>query len=160
MYKMDNLKEKTVPDLRNIAKQLEIKGLWDMNKAALMLAIASKTKPEKSESTDLEKEVVKEEKPFIDGEKIKENKINEAVKGTLVAYKDVFGNVKSAAIESRNKKARKLKLKTKYGQEFIVKYEDIVWVKDRKWWPKKVYMAFKKLTEEEYNARANNKKSE
>lgn len=164
----EKLETKKVKDLREIAKELDITGRHDMNKGALILAIIEKrqNKEEVQVAVDFGKgesvthtETV-EVKPVINGIQIKENKINEAEQGALVAYRDVFGNVKSAAIESRNKKKKMLKLKTKYGMEFIVKYEDIVWVKDRKFWPKKVYMAFKNLTEEEYDARANKNKDE
>lgn len=164
----EQLKEKKVKDLREIAKELDITGRHDMNKGALILAILEKRqlKEEIQVSVDYGEgesvthtEIV-EVKPVLNGIEIKEKKINEAEQGTLVAYRDVFGNVKSAAIESRNKKKKMLKLKTKYGMEFIVKYEDVVWVKDRAFWPKKVYMAFKKLTEEEYDARAKNKEDE
>lgn len=89
--------------------------------------------------TNEEKEVRK--KSYIENVKI----------GTLVAFKSLTGKVKSAKVVKRSTKNRKLKVETKYGAEFVISYDDVVWVRTNKRWPKGVYQLLKGVTNNEEN---------
>ena len=69
--------------------------------------------------------------------------------GTIVAFKLSSGKVKSAKIVNRNRKKKKLKLETRYGAEYIVSYDSIIWVRTGKRWPKGVYNLLKGIDDNE-----------
>lgn len=69
--------------------------------------------------------------------------IENAPVGTIVAFK-VGSKVKSAKIVNRSSGRRKLKLETAYGKVFVVDYDDILWVRTSKRWPKGIYQLFGK----------------
>lgn len=68
--------------------------------------------------------------------------------GTLVAFRLSNGRVKSAKVTRKSTKNRKLKLETDYGAEYIVSFDDIVWVRTGKRWPRGVYKLLKGLVDE------------
>lgn len=136
---MENLEKKTRDELRVIAKELDIKGRGHMTKEQLVQAIASATGGEAAETSD---------DVFSGSNKMKY--VENAEIGTIVAFKLPDGRVKSAKIERRSTSRRKLKLVTQYGAEFVVPYEDIIWVRTTKRWPKGVYNLLKgKVAENE-----------
>lgn len=56
--------------------------------------------------------------------------IEAAAIGTIVAFKvPNTGVLKSAKIVNRSTKNRKLKLETAYKKQYVIKYEDVVWVR-------------------------------
>lgn len=67
--------------------------------------------------------------------------------GTIVAFKLSNGKVKSAKVVRKSTKNRKLKLETDYGAEYIVSYDDIIWVRTGKRWPRGVYKILKGLVD-------------
>jgi len=162
----EELSNKTVPELRDLAKELGIAGRWDMNKTQLIEAISATGNPttEKEVNEDMvedaEKnwddeedivnstEVVKVTKEYtVNGEKrtiacvppeIKERYVQEAPIGTIVAF-ELDGKVRSAKIENRNSKKKLLMLKNKPGVEFIVPYSAILWVRSGNKWPDAIY---------------------
>ena len=69
--------------------------------------------------------------------------------GTLVAFKSITGKVKSAKVVKRSSKNRRLKVETKYGAEFVIPYDDVIWVRTNKRWPKGVYQLLKGVTNNE-----------
>lgn len=69
--------------------------------------------------------------------------IENAPVGTIVAFK-IGSKVKSAKIVNRSSGRRKLKLETAYGKVFVVDYDDILWVRTSKRWPKGIYQLFGK----------------
>lgn len=83
--------------------------------------------------------------PYIEGAEI----------GTIVAFRMTNGKVKSAKIVKRSTKNRKFMLETKYGAQYIVSYDDIVWVRTTKRWPLGVYKLLKGLDENGTQAPAN-----
>lgn len=156
---------KTTKELRDLAKDLNITGRWDMTKEQLIVAIlkaesvetevAEKAKPKVLESAKEEQKIdgpAKSEEcaeknenkatsdSYICQEMTEERKryISDAEIGALVAFTD-GKRVRSAAITNRNKNKEMLKLITKAGQEFIVKYDDILWVRTGKRWPRGIY---------------------
>lgn len=69
--------------------------------------------------------------------------------GTLVAFRSITGKVKSAKVVKRSSKNRRLKVETKYGAEFVIPYDDVIWVRTNKRWPKGVYQLLKGVTNNE-----------
>lgn len=64
--------------------------------------------------------------------------------GTLVAFKlDCGEKVVSAKVLNRSTKNRVLKVVTIYGEERIVPFDDVIWVKTGSRWPKGVYELLK-----------------
>ena len=74
--------------------------------------------------------------------------IEDAKVGVLVAFKTSDGKVKSAMIKKRSTKNRKFKVETKYGAEFIISFDDVLWVRTNKRWPKGVYQLLKGIDTE------------
>lgn len=68
--------------------------------------------------------------------------------GTLVAFKTGPNKAKSAMVVKRSTKNRKLKVETKYGKEFIISFDDVIWVHTNKRWPKGVYNMLKGKVDE------------
>lgn len=162
------LEAKTKKELRVIATEFEITGRWDMTKPQLIDAILGA----KSAKCGEQKNVV-DENPQSANDECKidnhegennveaENKVeNESANvkvnmeqkmsyienidiGTIVAFRLSNGKVKSAKVARKSTKNRKLKLETDYGAEYIVSYDDIVWVRTGKRWPKGVYKLLK-----------------
>lgn len=55
--------------------------------------------------------------------------------GTLVAFREESRKLNTAAVKNVSYKRRQLKLVTQYGKEFIVPFEDVVWIRTKKRWP-------------------------
>ena len=161
------LEAKTKKELRAIATELEITGRWDMTKPQLIDAIlgAKSVKDneqknvanESLQSANDEHKVDNHECVNVEVENKVENesasvKVNMEQKmhyienvdiGTIVAFRLSNGKVKSAKVTRKSTKNRKLKLETDYGAEYIISYEDVVWVRTGKRWPRGVYQLLK-----------------
>ena len=162
------LEAKTKKELRVIATELEITGRWDMTKLQLIDAILGAKNAKNGEF----KEVVNANSQSANDECKVDNhedvnnveaenkiesesagvKVNMEQKmsyienidiGTIVAFRLSNGRVKSAKVVKKSTKNRKLKLETDYGAEYIVSYDDIVWVRTGKRWPRGVYKLLK-----------------
>ncbi|MBR6604632.1 MAG: Rho termination factor N-terminal domain-containing protein [Prevotella sp.] len=160
------LNECTCGVLRNIAKDYNISGRWDMTKHELIEAILrarnAKFSDENVETqsandeckvdnqvhngvnVEVEAKVENESAgvPNIDFEQ-KMRYVENIEIGTIVAFRLSNGKVKSAKVVKKSTKNRKLKLETDYGAEYIVPYESVVWVRTGKRWPKGVYKLLK-----------------
>lgn len=68
--------------------------------------------------------------------------------GTIVAFRLSNGKVKSAKVVRKSTKNRKLKLETDYGAEYIISFDDVIWVRTGKRWPKGVYKLLKGISGE------------
>ena len=161
------LEAKTKKELRAIATELEIIGRWDMTKPQLIDAIlrANSAKVGEHEVVDKNLQSANDEynvdnhegENNVEAESKVENesagvKVNMEQKmsyienidiGTIVAFRLSNGKVKSAKVVRKSTKNRKLKLETDYGAEYIVSYDDIVWVRTGKRWPRGVYKLLK-----------------
>lgn len=168
----NKLNECTCSVLRNIAKEYNISGRWDMTKPELVEAILRARNAEVSNvndagvvqdteqsakdeckvdnqannTKDVEAEVKVENESAgvrnVDMEQ-KMHYIENIEIGTIVAFKLSNGKVKSAKVVKKSTKNRKLKLETDYGAEYIVPYDSVVWVRTGKRWPKGVYNLLK-----------------
>lgn len=160
------LESKTRKELRVIATELKITGRWEMTKEQLIDAILransvesndENVKPTEAESAKDENKVDNREHKNVEAETKDENKsagvkVNMEQKmsyienvdiGTIVAFRLSNGKVKSAKVTRKSTKNRKLKLETDYGAEYIVSYDDVIWVRTGKRWPRGVYKLLK-----------------
>lgn len=159
------LEAKTKKELRVIATELEITGRWDMTKPQLIDAILRAKSVKENESKDVNENLqsakdeykIDNERENVEVEDKVENestdvKVNMEQKmsyienieiGTIVAFRLSNGKVKSAKVTRKSTKNRKLKLETDYGAEYIASYEDVIWVRTGKRWPRGVYKLLK-----------------
>ena len=157
------LQNKTCKELRELAKDMNISGRWDMTKDQLIDAILGAEvlkKNDESESAKDECKIdnhdvvevedkVEKESANVDVDMAQKMPYIENVEiGTLVAFRLSNGRVKSAKVTRKSTKNRKLKLETDYGAEYIVSFDDIVWVRTGKRWPRGVYKLLKGLADE------------
>ena len=70
----------------------------------------------------------------------------------IVAFRTSNYTVKSAKVIRRSTTDKKLMLETSYGRQFVIDFDDVIWVNTNGYWPKWVY----KLMKENENAEANN----
>lgn len=175
MFTREELNEKKKIEIMSIAKELNVpryKGKTTRTKNEIVEGIlevqngkdtqeAVSVSDEKAEQVEqsVEKQIkvvaevqkLKEKKPELTEEQKAEEKLSyiEGAKiGTLVAFKTDSGKIKSAMIVKRSTKNRKLKLETKYGASFIVPFDDVIWVRTNKRWPKGVYQLLKGIESE------------
>lgn len=160
----ENLQKKTCKELRELAKELNISGRWDMTKDQLIDAILGAEVVEntnESESAKDEYKVDNQENVVEVEDKVEKESANVDVDmaqkmpyienieiGNLVAFRLSNGKVKSAKVTRKSTKNRKLKLETDYGAEYIVSFDDIVWVRTGKRWPRGVYKLLKGLVDD------------
>lgn len=126
----EKLEKKTLVELRNMAKELEIKGRWQLNKAELIEDIIEKIKADEEE-----------EQRFLS----KVAYIESAEEGTLVAFKinHPAERVTSSKIFSCDPEKQEITVITKKGLKFPVKYRDILWVKTGFFWPNDIFNLLK-----------------
>ena len=160
----ENLQNKTCKELRELAKDMNISGRWDMIKDQLIDAILRAEvlkKNDESESAKDECKIDNQENVVEVEDKVEKKSANIDVDmaqkmpyienieiGTLVAFRFSNGKVKSAKVTRKSTKNRKLKLETDYGAEYIVSFDDILWVRTGKRWPRGVYKLLKGLVDE------------
>lgn len=162
MFINEELLKLTNVELVAMCKERNIpvyKGKTKINKQEMVdrLIAYGKENPEKENvcSTELKeelKEVVKENPipevedvtqvaPWVVGDK--DEFIENAQVGTLMAFLDGKGKPRSGKMVNRSAKRREVKLVTEYDAEFIVSYDSILWVKNGNRWPKMVYQMLK-----------------
>ena len=73
----------------------------------------------------------------------KERYIEEATVDTKIAFLDQNGKPRTAALVNRSSKRRLLKLKTEFGWEFEVPYDNVLWVKQGTKWAYGIYRILK-----------------
>ncbi len=150
-------------NLRMYASKVGVKKIRTFKKAELIeevLKVQSEIVSDDSvpEKTELETEEIKNEKvEVLDEEKRMEDKIKYiegAEIGTIVAFKPDVGKVKSAKIIKRSIKNRKLKVETAYGTQYIISFDDVLWVKTSNRWPRGVFRLLKGLDDGERKDKA------
>lgn len=155
----ETLNKLTVKELiKQYATPLQIIGRHDMKKSDLVQAILDvyvsqiddEVSGEVSGETDdvtteeVSKEVKKQNRELTEVQKInKARYIDEADVGTIIAFKLPGMKVKSAKIIRRSTKNKKFKVQTAYGVEYVVSFDEVIWVKTNKRWPKGVYNLLK-----------------
>lgn len=160
----------TCKELRDIAKDLNISGRWDMTKADLVAAITGAESKNANVGGITRIQSAKEEVVIGDQtEADEEEKVNNESKkkslasnvdmekrmeyvervgaGTLIAFRLPTGKVISAKIKRKSTKRRILQVETSYGVEHLVSFEDVIWVRTGKRWPRGVYNLLKGIDE-------------
>lgn len=69
----------------------------------------------------------------------KYERVSTAEVGTIIAFSDQNGKVRSAKIVEKFSEDEKFEVVTAYGKEFTITYSDVVWVKTGDRWPRGVY---------------------
>lgn len=118
--KREELGKKKVRELMKLATSLGIKGAWSMKKDDLINQISE-----------------------LESDDDKNDRIQNAPIGTIVAFKAPGGRVRSAKIKLRSTANRRLLVCTEYNAEYNISYDDVIWVKSGKRWPKGVYNSLK-----------------
>lgn len=141
MNRREQLMEMTVAELRKMAPSLGVKNCRQYKKPELVEQIL---KAENSIEVEEVSDVIPEEEEtvVIDVER-KVPYIEQAEIGTMVAFMLPNGKVKSAKLINRSVKNRKIKVETSYGRQFVVSYDDVVWVRTNDRWPRGVYNMLK-----------------
>lgn len=108
---------------------------------------------------DVEQAAVKTQKDIEEEETFRRKRkmkyIERANVGVIVAFKVPDDErVISAMIKRKSTKRRKFKVETAYGAEFVIGYDDVIWVRTNKRWPKGVYNLFKKNKKMKVKGRA------
>lgn len=153
----ENLQGMNKTELMAKAKELGItryKQGKPLPKEELIEAILKADKPEPVPTPEEvpEVEVPEEQQDGLSDEERLErhSKYVENVKvRTLVAFKTGPNKAKSAMVQKRSTKNRKLKVVTKYGKEFIISFDDVIWVHTNKRWPRGVYNMLKGTVEKD-----------
>ena len=144
MNRREQLMEMTVAELRKMAPSLGVKNCRQYKKPELVEQILkAENSVEVEEVSDIDvPEESGEETVIIDMER-KVPYIEQAEIGTMVAFMLPNGKVKSAKLINRSVKNRKIKVETSYGKQFVVSYDDVVWVRTNDRWPRGVYNMLK-----------------
>lgn len=167
-YSREQLAEMKVAELKSICKENGIKHYNGKNRYTkqqmIEAIIVAFPEEEQQEEQKEEQQVEETVKKLEDNPKVKESKCNEEeVKntedaeskrkayvenvaiGTIVAFRTPDGKVKSAKVINKFSISnyKRLKLETKYGAIYIIKYEDVIWVKTGKRFPRGVYNLLK-----------------
>lgn len=116
----EELGKKKVRELMKLATSLGIKGAWSMKKDDLINQISE-----------------------LKSDDDKNDRIQNAPIGTIVAFKAPGGRVRSAKIKLRSTAKKRLLVCTEYNAEYNISYDDVIWVKSGKRWPKGVYNLLK-----------------
>lgn len=116
----EELGKKKARELMKLATSLGIKGAWNMKKDDLINQISG-----------------------LESDNDKNDRIQNALIGTIVAFKAPGGRIRSAKIKLRSTANRRLLVCTEYDAEYNISYDDVIWVKSGKRWPKGVYNLLK-----------------
>lgn len=141
---MNELKNKTVKELRELAKEHNITGRWDMTKAQLIEALSVVSTPEENDFKN-------EDIPFETDCVIKKTTsdyLAEIKVGTLVAFKRNKDKNLAMSGKFQEFKNGKVYVLSKRGTVFEINPENIIWVKTGTRWPKWVYALFNSESEE------------
>lgn len=149
-------------DLMKMGTKLGIKGAWNLRKAELIEAILrAEESAEKVTSAKVNNEIDNQDSIGAENQREKQSanvdvdlegkrrRVEGIEIGALVAFKLSNGKVKSAKVSRKSSKNKKLKVETEYGATYIIAFEDVIWVKSGKRWPRGVYMMLKGMSEED-----------
>lgn len=92
----------------------------------------------KEEEATSEKQVDENKERYLQNIKI----------GTLVAFREYNGKLNTAAVQNVSFKRRQLRLITQYEKEFIVSFDDVVWIRTKRRWPRFVFDELKQRSAE------------
>lgn len=168
----DELAKLTAKQLiKGPATDMGISGRWDMRKDELIEAIlraelngqktGAQARSAKDEiKIDNQKDVdaavkVEKEAASIEINMSQKMQYLETIEvGALVAFNvpGCCGKVKSAKVLRKSSKNRKLQVETGYGATYIISYDDVLWVRTGKRWPRGIYNLMKGIVNDEKGA--------
>lgn len=148
LEKLNNMK---VAELRNICKENGIQHCTKDRKFkkdelinAILKAGVFEEKKE-SESDSVESSAKIENKVEVKDNSVNKLRYLENIEcGTIVAFNTNEGKVISAKVIKKSLSRKKLMVETSYGQQHTISWEDVIWVKTGKRWPKGIYNMFQK----------------
>lgn len=136
--------------LRDVAKELDVPGRWDMNKDTLIACIMDAQekfiKEEKGQEPEVKEENQKvacesSDTPKNSNLEEMEKRVNRASVGTLVAFFDILGKARTGKITEHTGSG--IIAETEYGAKFLVTFDKVLWVKFNHRWPRWVYNLLK-----------------
>lgn len=149
------MKDMTVKELRNKAKEFGIVGRWDMTKQQLIDALNEATQKMNDESDYSDNDITFETDCIIKDE-VKTNPegtqnmtattkdyIDNLKSGTLVAFKrDISKDLAMSGKYLGDDSQGKAIIESKKGTKYFIPKANIIWVKTGARWPKWVYSLF------------------
>lgn len=144
MITKEELNKYKARDIQKIATKLGVKHSRTYKKDNLVGIIVDVALAESELVNKVIKEIIQDttSKVQIDLEG-KMKRIERVGIGVIVAFKTEDGKCKSAQIINKSVKSRKLKLETAYGKQYVISYDDVIWVRTGARWPKGVYELLK-----------------
>ena len=150
---MKDLQNKTVKELRDIAKELNIVGRWNMNKAQLIEEITTiqagidsfdDSMIEFDSDCVLKENETKAPEGNQKATRTTDDYLSNVEPGTLIAFrrnkeKDIAMSGKFVSFDSSE---QKVLIKSKMGTIFKISRDKVLWVKTGARWPKWVYSMF------------------
>lgn len=144
---MKDLRNKTCKELRDMAKELNIVGRWDMNKAELIQAIEATQENYSDNDIAFESNCIED----TSAKKTTCEYLLTAEVGTLVAFmkpnSDAAISAKFVSCENDE-----VVVETKMGTIYRLSPEQVIWVKTGTRWPRWVFNLFKGDKEVDNNA--------
>lgn len=136
---MRDLSNKTLKELRDIAKELNIVGRWDMSKAELIQSIEAVQESYSDADITFETDCIED---ASSAKRATCDYLKDAEPGTLVAFmKPNAETAISGKFVSCEK--GKVLIVTKMGTVYKVEPEQVIWVKTGARWPRWVFDLFK-----------------
>lgn len=154
MKTREELEAMKARDIMKYGTTLGIKGMWDMKKADAISAILFVEKVNSENAEEKNERIVETECP-TDSKKKKEDYVNGIEVGVLVAFR-TREKVISAKVKKRSTPNRRLLVETQYGAEYKISFDDVIWVKTGKRWPRGVYNLLKGVVNNDEHDTAKN----
>lgn len=165
-YNKNDLVAMKVAELKQVCKEGGIrhyKGKNCFTKVELVEAILraeenvedntqSATDEIKNDNHDTEAVSKKEQTAIVVDMEQKMPYIEQATIGTIVAFRLANGKVKSAMIIKKSTKNCCFMVETEYKAQYVVDYENVIWVRTGDRWPRGVYRLLKGLVGDEEKA--------
>lgn len=152
-FEKKELESKSVEELRKICRENGVSYHEHgkrLNKGSMISKMLTDILEEIGESGheedgEIDETLKKEQIAVEEAERLEKKKryIEDAKIGTIVAFKLPNGKVISAAITKKSTSGRKFMVETKYGAQYKISFDDVLWVKTVKRWPKGIYLLFK-----------------
>lgn len=152
-FERQELESKKVDELRKICKENGVSYYENgkkITKAAMidkLLDIINERANSIKQNKQLDKDNTDEHIDAEEAERLEKKKryVEQAKIGNIVAFKiPENGKVISAMITKKSTNGRKFMVETKYGVEYKISFDDVLWVRTNKRWPKGIYLLFKK----------------
>jgi hypothetical protein len=142
--KKEELTKLTVKELDQMCKEKDLpryKGKTHLNKMEMINnLLGTEAKTSEAEEVILAKETSTDKKQYVEN----------AEAGTIIAFRDKKGRIRSGKITENNKEKENLVVELKSGRKFYITYLDVIWVTsdDNKRWPKEVLKLLKESQQE------------